>query len=168
MGCAPLARDNRIGSEFHGGRLKADRPRRRPAVKVRLMRKRQWVWAPKRALPSNQEKAAIIAACDKLVAEVLKPRFLPCIRPTQFNYPVDIYGKWHGSRYRFIERLRFDGPDAIEPEFEHAFARLDYIAADRFDVMWHRHTGQWWRLYHSVSLTKALRCIEEDGHLHPL
>lgn len=29
----------------------------------------------------------------------------------------------------------------IEPEFEHVFARLDYLASDRFDVMWHRHTS---------------------------
>jgi hypothetical protein len=59
-------------------------------------------------------------------------------------------------------------PDAIEPEFEHSFARLDYVASDQFDVMWHRHTGQWWRLYHSVSLVEAFRQIEQDGHLHPI
>ena len=134
------------------------------------MRKRQWVWAPKRvrALPPESEKLEIIAACNKFAAEVLKPRFLSEIRPTEFNYPVDIYGKWHGGRYRFIERFRSDSRDAIEPEFEHAFARLDYVARDRFDLMWHRHTGQWWRLYQSVSLTEALRSIEQDGHLHPI
>lgn len=134
------------------------------------MRKRRWVWAPKRIrrLPPEGEQAAIIAACDKFVADVLKPRFLPSIRPTEFNYPVDIYGKWHGGRYRFIERLRSDSPDAIVPEFEYAFSRLDYVATDRFDVMWHRHTGQWWRLYHSVSLREALRSIVQDGHLHPI
>jgi hypothetical protein len=32
----------------------------------------------------------------------LKPRFLPTIRPTQFNYPIDILGKWHGNHYRFV------------------------------------------------------------------
>ena len=130
----------------------------------------RWVWAPKRVrvLPSDGEALDIIAACDKFVAEVLKPRFLPKRRPTEFNYAVDMYGKWHGGRYRFIERFRSDSPNAIVPEFEHAFARLDYVAPDRFDVMWHRHTGQWWRLYHSVSLTDALHSIEQDGHLHPL
>jgi len=134
------------------------------------MRKPGWVWAPKqfRALPPAREKATIIAACDKFVTDVLKPRFLPSIRPTKFNYPVDIYGKWHGGSYRFIERFRSDSPDRIVPEFEHAFARLDYTAPDCFDVMWHRHAGQWRRLYQSVSLMKALRAIEQDGHLHPL
>lgn len=134
------------------------------------MRKKQWVWAPThvRALPAEAEKAAIVAACNKFVTDVLKPRFLPSIRPTEFNYPVDLYGKWHGGRYRFIERFRSNPPDAIEPEFEHSFARLDYVARDRFDVMWHRHTGQWWRLYRSVPLVEALHCIEQDGHLHPI
>ena len=134
------------------------------------MRKRRWVWAPQqvRMLPPEGEKKAIITACDKFVTEVLKPRFLPSIRPTEFNYPIDLYGKWHGGRYRFIERFRSNPPDEIEPEFEHAFARLDYLACDRFDVMWHRHTDQWWRLYHSVSLVEALNRIEQDGHLHPV
>jgi len=134
------------------------------------MRKRQWVWAPKRvrALPPEAEKATIIAACDKFAIEVLKQRFLRQIRPTEFNYPVDIYGKWHGGRYRFIERFQSEHPEAITPEFEHAFARLDYVAPDRFNVMWHRHTGQWWCLYHGVSLQEALRLIEQDENLHPL
>jgi hypothetical protein len=134
------------------------------------MSKRRWVWARKRVrvFPSEIEKVKIIAACDKFVAEVLAPRFLPEVRSTEFNYPVALYGKWHGGRYRFIERFHSDSRDATEPEFEHAFTRLDYIAPDCFDVMWHRHTGQWWRLYHSVSLTEALRHIEQNGHLHPL
>jgi hypothetical protein len=134
------------------------------------MRKTGWGWARARgrAVPAEGEKARIIATCDKFVAEVLVARFLPEIRPTKFNYPIALYGKWHGGRYRFIERFRSDDPDAIEPEFEHAFTRLDYYGPNSFDVMWHRHTGQWWRLYHSVSLAEALRCIEEDGHLHPI
>jgi hypothetical protein len=85
------------------------------------------------------EKATIVGARDKFIAEVLKPRLLPSIRPTEFNYPIELYGKWRGGRYRFIERFRSNSPNSIEPEFEHSFARLDYIAFDRFDVMWHRH-----------------------------
>ena len=50
---------------------------------------------------SDLEKAIIAATCQRFVDEVLKPRnFLPVIRPTEFNYPVDILGKWHGNRYR--------------------------------------------------------------------
>jgi hypothetical protein len=35
-----------------------------------------------------------------------EPRFLSTIRPTQFNYPIDILGKWHGTKCRFIQRFR--------------------------------------------------------------
>ena len=46
---------------------------------------------------SAGEKLGITAACEKFIADVLKPRFLPEIRPTEFNYPVAIYGQWHGT-----------------------------------------------------------------------
>lgn len=41
---------------------------------------------------SVAEKSAVTAACQHLIDDFLKPRFLPTIRPTQFNYPVDILG----------------------------------------------------------------------------
>ena len=44
---------------------------------------------------SAAEKSAVTAACQHLIDDFLKPRFLPTIRPTQFNYPVDILGEWH-------------------------------------------------------------------------
>jgi hypothetical protein len=89
------------------------------------------VYAPRITLT---EKRAIIAACERFITEVLKPRFLPEIRPTEWNYPVDILGRWHGNRYRFIQRYRSDRPDAIQPEFDAPFARLDWIAPRLFNV----------------------------------
>ena len=53
---------------------------------------------------------AITAACDKFIAEVLRPRFLPEICRTTFNYPVAINGKWHGNKHRFITRYRSGDP----------------------------------------------------------
>jgi hypothetical protein len=98
---------------------------------------------------------------------VLKPRFLPEIRPTEWNYPVDILGRWHGNRYRFIQRYRSDRPDAIQPEFDAPFARLDWIAPRLFNVAWHRHTGEWRILFARVTLEEALRLIETEILLHP-
>lgn len=95
------------------------------------------------------------------------PRFLPEIRPSQFNYPIGIYGKWHGGRYRFIQRYRCVWPDAIEPEFDAPFARLEYVGRDRFGVSFRRHTERWFCLYRSLSLVEALQTIERDGLLHP-
>ena len=67
--------------------------------------------------PPEREKQAISEACQAFIEQVLKPRFLPEIRPTDFNYPIDIFGKWHGGKYRFIQRFRSDREDALEPQF---------------------------------------------------
>ncbi len=132
---------------------------------------REGRWVRVKAL-TKAEKAEIAAVCDRFVAETLKPRFLPEIRPTAFNYPVDIFGKWRGSKFSFITRYRSGFEDNRGEEFDAAFTRLDHleeeIAETRFDVMWHRHTGQWFRLHTSVTLAEALRLIETDGLLHPV
>jgi hypothetical protein len=100
------------------------------------MARGRWVYVGGRAgnKPSFDAKLAISAACDRLIADVLLPRYLPEIKPTKFNYPVAIYGKWHGNKYRFITRYRSDREDAIEPEFEAPFARIAFVARDRFDL----------------------------------
>jgi len=118
--------------------------------------------------PSDLEKAAITVACQRFIDDVLKPRFLPVIRVTEFNYPVDILGKWHGSRFRFIQRYRSGFPENLGEEFDAPFTRLDWVARDRFDIQWHRHTGAWFCLHRRLSLAEALKTIETDGLLHPL
>jgi hypothetical protein len=134
------------------------------------MRKREKIWVRVRAL-TTEEKAAVVAACERFIGDTLKPRFLPEIRPTQFNYPIDIFGKWRGSKYSFITRYRSGFADNLGEEFDSAFTRLDHVeeclAETRFDVMWHRHTGQWWRLHSSVALEAALHLIETEPHLQP-
>jgi hypothetical protein len=135
------------------------------------MAKREWVWAPARpkpGKPSAAEKAAVAAACEALIRDKIKPRFLPKIVPTEFNYPIDIYGAWHGGRYRFIQRYRSGFPENQGEEFESAYARIDYMGPGRFDVYWHRHTGQWCRLFQGMTLAEALSEIETNGVLYPL
>src|SRR5271170_95288 len=83
---------------------------------------------------SEAERARVTAACERFIDEFLKPRFLPSIRPTEFNYPVDILGKWHGAKYRFIQRYRSGFPENLGEEFDAPFARLDWISPDRFDI----------------------------------
>lgn len=114
------------------------------------------------------EKATITATCQTFIDTVLKPRFLPKITPTEFNYPIDIQGKWHGNKYRFLQRYRSGFDDNRGYEFDAPFTRLDWIGPDRFDVQWHRHTGQWFRVYHNVSLKTALQHIISNRILHPL
>ena len=133
------------------------------------MARGEWIYVGARAggKPSSAEKAAITAACEMFIAEVLKPRFLPEIQPTSFNYPVDIRGKWHGNKFRFATRYHSDDPRAIQPEFDAPFARLEYVGRDHFDLSWHRHTSEWHRLYTRLSLQECLRLIESEPYFQP-
>lgn len=117
---------------------------------------------------SESEKARITATCEQFIDQVLKPRFLPVVHPTEFNYPVDIEGKWHGTRYRFLQRYRSGFADNHGEEFDAPFVRLDWLAPDRFNIQWHRHTGTWFCLHRGKTLAQALKLIESDGILHPL
>ena len=83
------------------------------------------------ALPAPG-KALVSAACQTFIEEVLKPRFLPAIRPTRFNYPINIHGKWRGRSYSFITRYRSGFPENLGEEFDSAFTRLDWIAASTY------------------------------------
>jgi hypothetical protein len=134
------------------------------------MAKREYRWVRIKALTA-EEKATIAAACERLIVEFLKPQFLPAVHPTEFNYPVDIFGKWRGSKYSFITRYRSGFPENAGEEFDSAFTRFDHleecVTETRFDVMWHRHTGQWWPVHRSVTLEEALRLIEAERHLQP-
>jgi hypothetical protein len=87
------------------------------------------------------EKQRIVAACEALIGNVLKPRFLPAVRPTEFNYPVDIVGHWRAGRYRFMVRYRSGFADSRGGEFVAPFARIDRLGEDRLDVHRMRHTG---------------------------
>ncbi len=132
---------------------------------------RRWVntGRQKKNKPPEHEKREIAEACETFIENIQKPRFLPEIRPTQFNYCVDIFGKWHGSNYRFMQRFRNDDPERyIESEFDTPFTRLEYVSRDRFDLAYFRHTGQWWTVHRGVSLAEAFNLLEAEGIFHPI
>jgi len=130
---------------------------------------KQWVLkAARPAAVDQREKQAIVTACEKFIQDVLKPRYLSEIRPTQWNYTVDIRGAWAGGRYRFIQRFRSGWEQNRGEEFDAPFARLDRIGPDRFDIYWMRHTGKWWPLHANVTLVEALHILETDELLHPV
>lgn len=111
---------------------------------------------------------AVIAACERLIAETLRPRFLPEVRPRATgNHPVAIDGKWHGNKYRFFTRYRSDDPNHLAGGFDAPFARLDDISRDCFNLMWHRHTGEWHLVFERLPLAEALRLIATEPFLQP-
>ena len=115
---------------------------------------------------SSGEKLAIAVSCERFIADVLKPRFIHG-QPNRLDHPLDIYGRWRGRKYGFSARYRSDDGE----EFNTPFARLDHVeehlSETRFDLMWHRHTGAWWRLHAAVTLDDALRLIATDSRLQP-
>jgi len=126
-----------------------------------------WMATPPRATkPDEIEQQTIIAACEALIAKVFKPRFLPEIKPTKWNYKIEIHGDWRAGRYRFMARYRSGFESNRGEEFDAPFARLDRMGPDRFDIQWMRHTGQWWRLHTGVTLAQAMHILETDGILH--
>ena len=128
----------------------------------------RWVYvgAKTKGKLSPTQKATIIAACEKLIQDVLIPRYLPEIRPTEYNYPISIYGKLNGLYYRFITRFKSDHPDSTAPEFDAPFARLECVG-NHFDLSYHRYTGEWIRVYEKLTLEDALARIAEGEYFHP-
>ena len=125
--------------------------------------KRMWV-----KVLTADEKAAIAARCERLIADKLKPLHLPDVRPSEFNFPIEMFGRWRASKYSFIVRFRSGWPDNLGEEFDAGYARLDHVEEStqelRFHVMWHRHTGQWWRLHAALTLDETLA---EVGRMIP-
>ncbi|MFO1208199.1 MAG: hypothetical protein U1E40_03145 [Amaricoccus sp.] len=122
-----------------------------------------YVWA-KALTPAR--KAEITAACEALVVET-RARFLPEIRPTAFNYPVDIRGRWRGESYSFIVRYRSGFPENEGEEFDAPYARIDHFN-DRFGVQWMRHTGRWWPLRDGLTLEEAVDFVRTEPVLRPV
>jgi hypothetical protein len=86
-----------------------------------------------RAGSLTRDKLAIQVACEEFIERILKPRFLPEIHPSDFNCPIDIYGKCHGTKYRFVQRYRTGRSNPIVEEFDAPFAGVD--------LSYHRHRG---------------------------
>ena len=136
-----------------------------------MAQKKLWMRSGREHRPAPldaSEKAVIVAACEAFIGDVLKPRFLPQIRPTQWNYVIDMQGAWAAGRYRFMQRYRSGMEHNRGDEFDAPFARIDRMGPDRFDIYWMRHTGKWWRPHVGVTLAEALRILETDGVLYPV
>lgn len=120
---------------------------------------------------TKEEKRLIGLRCETFIAGQLAPRFLPEIRPTEWNYPIALLGKWRGSNYSFVIRYRSGWEDNAGEEFNSAWVRLDHdeecLTETRFHIMWRRHTGQWFPYHASATLDEALHMIETDPILQP-
>jgi len=130
--------------------------------------KKRWMYVPpKQAKPKVPEyvKATVKCRADDFVESFLKPQFIkPPPRDYEWNYPVDIFTKWHQRYFYFCSTWRSPRPDAISEFFEARFARLEYAGDEKFNMAYMRHTGQWWEIFQDLTLDQ---CIEEIS-INPL
>lgn len=107
--------------------------------------KKRWIYVPpKPPKPKVPDylKSDVKARADEFVESFLRPNFIKELpKDYQWNYPVDVFTKWHQRYSYFCSTWRSPGPDAISEFFEIRFARLEYAGNEKFNVAYMRHTG---------------------------
>jgi len=132
---------------------------------------RRWVYSPPKPFAGQVPaslKAEVQRKANELIEATLKPRYVqpPPTNP-QFNYIVDIYTKWYRHYFYFCAKYCVSGPNALAPDFEAKFARLEYTGKDRFDLSFMRYTEEWIEVYPDLSLEQCLKAIREDPMFQP-
>lgn len=117
---------------------------------------------------SEALKEEVTRKANELIENVLKPKYLePPPENPQFNYIIDIYGKWYHSTFYFCATYTDPGPTATVPSFESRFARMEYASSNRFHLSFMRHTEQWERLYTNLTVNECLADIKDDPFFSP-
>ncbi len=125
-----------------------------------------WAMYPRKSstasLPESLQMEVTTKA-HELIETILRPKYIqaPPENP-QFNYIVDIYGKWYHKAFYFCADYRVAGPNPIEPDFEAKFARVQYAGNRRFHLSFMRHTGQWIQLYTDLTVDECIETIRDD------
>ncbi|MGE5655193.1 MAG: hypothetical protein ACM37W_01005 [Actinomycetota bacterium] len=122
---------------------------------------------PKPKVPESQ-KQLVEEKCSELIETEFKPKYIePPPTDHDFNYRVDIFGKWYRNYFYFCSTYNCPSPRAISPSFEYRFARLEYVGQDSFNVAYMRHTGQWWEILRGLSLEECLSEMRNNPLLQP-
>ena len=107
-----------------------------------------------------------------LIASVLKPKYIKGPPKNQnWNYIVDIFGKWHGNSFNFISKYACPAPNAISPFFDVRFARMEYSEGNdktlKFNIYLMRHTGKWFEIASNITMKECFEKITEGGLFTP-
>ena len=133
--------------------------------------KKMWVYSPaKQPKPKvpESEKQLISEKCNELIETELKPKHIkPPPTDNDWNYLVDIFGKWYRNYFYFCSTYNCPSPNAISPSFEDKFARLEYVGKDSFNIAYMRHTGKWWEIFQGLTLEQCLEEMKNNVILHP-
>lgn len=130
-----------------------------------------WGYSPRKAPTSQLQetlKREVTTKANELLETVLKPKHIqPPPENPQFNYIVDIYGKWYHRYFYFCATYCVRGPNATVPSFEAKFTRMEYAGNNRFHMAFMRHNGQWVEMYTGLSLDECLAAIRDDPFFQP-
>ena len=128
-------------------------------------------YSPRKSTTSKLQetlKREVTTKANELIETVLKPKHIqPPPENPQFNYIVDMYGKWYHRYFYFCATYCVPGTNATVPSFEAKFARMEYAGNNRFHLSLMRHTGQWVELYTGLSLDECLAAIRDDPFFQP-
>src|SRR6266496_2604282 len=99
----------------------------------------RWAMYPRKTSTASLPEALkmeVTTKANELIETVLKPRYIqPPPENPQFNYIVDIYGKWYHKAFYFCAEYRVAGPNPVSPSFEAKFARLQYAGGPTFSSL---------------------------------
>jgi hypothetical protein len=131
---------------------------------------KRWSYSPpKSSKPKVPDdlKAELTEKAERLLAE-WRPMYIKPPPPGyQFNYIVELYGKWFRSYFYLCAKYTCPGPTALSPFFEARFTRLEYVGDRQFNVAFMRHTGQWVEMEQGLTIDQCLGSIREDGFYQP-
>jgi hypothetical protein len=131
---------------------------------------KMWSYSPpKTSRPKVPEdlKAELTERTGQLLAE-WRPQHIKAPPPGyQFNYIIELYGKWFRSYFYLCAKYACPGPTALSPSFETRFTRLEYVGDRQFNIAFMRHTGQWVETEQGLTIDQCLRAIREDGFYQP-
>lgn len=113
-------------------------------------------------------KESVTLLAENVIDKKLKPLHIKKRKGKQTsNYIDDIYVKWYRNYLYFCANYKCTSVNAISPEFESKFARLEYNESGQFNLAYMRHTGNWFELDQDVSLKKCLSTIKEGAWFTP-
>jgi hypothetical protein len=127
----------------------------------------QWTWAASKIHKSKVPdalKKKVPTKADDLVENVLRQKHIkPPPKNPRWNYPIELWAKWHRSFFYFDSIWASPGPNRVAPAFDVRFARLEYVGDRRFNLACMGHTEEWWTIYHGPSRGECLKLIREGG-----
>ncbi|MEM7538658.1 MAG: hypothetical protein AAF639_41210 [Chloroflexota bacterium] len=121
-----------------------------------------------KAYSARCDKAEVTRRAEELIENHFKPTYIKEMPPDyEWNYIIDIHGKWYRNYYYFSSTYHVSGPNAIRPTFESKFARMEYVAPDSYTLAFMRHTEKWAEVAYDCTLDESLGYISGGAPFLP-